>query len=293
MLKRMKNKKYILAFILLVPLLASFAACSGRKIESSLKQAEELKGTRKFNEALEIYKLIITNYPNDNRTAVAHVRLGDLYQFTFDDIENALTSYSKVIEKWPFSAVASDAAVKKAEIYKNKDNLRKAISEYEWVLKHFPGHERKTELMLQIAEAYLNLSDPYQASIELEKILKNEDLKPEIYPEVLFSLAESYLFLGKYSEALEILAKIESEYPTVPFILEVRLRMVECMEELNMREEGIALQRKMMKLHPDSEIVKKKFEGLIRRGDKSEKPEGERFEIRDQALKVKGEKSKS
>jgi TolA-binding protein len=318
--------KYLRFIILLVPVVFLAVSCSGRKVETRLHWAEELKGTRKFDEALQVYKLITNNYPTDKKTATAYLKMGDLYLYTLKDSDNALIAFSKVVDRWPLLDDAREASLRRAEIFMNRDDVRDAIAEYERVYKRFPMHEERFQAKLQIAEGYLDLSDPYQASVELEEMLDGEDLgffqndpgrkrfkswwacygkeclfdvadfrksklSDDLFSKALFNLGESYLFLEEFGKALNYFRILERKFPEVSFLMDARLGMVECLEKLNLMDEAIALQRRLIKLYPDSEVVKKRIEALIKREEKSERPREEEWQIKDD-LKVKGKLKK-
>lgn len=266
------SRKIIKFILLLILVMGCSYGCSGRKIDSILKHAEELKGTRKFDEALENYKLIISKYSEDKKAAIAYLKMGDLYFYTFNNIPDALASYTRVIEKWPFSEHAVESSLRRAEIYKSKKDLQAAIGEYEWVLKHFPDHKERDQVRLLLAEEYLDLNDPYQAAIELETLMKAEKLDKEIYAKALFDLGDSYFGMGDHERALRYFAEVERKFPDFSYLPEAKLHIVECLVRLNRVEEALALRRQLLKEYPDNELIKKEFEGLIRREEKTEKP---------------------
>ena len=248
-------------------------SCTSNKIDSELRRAEELKGTRKFSEAIQVYELITINYPNDKKTAVAHLRMGDLYRHAFQKEDEAQAAYALILDRWPFLPEAAEAALRYAEISKAHGRSRRAIEKYSWFLKHFPEHDKQASIRLLLAEEYLSLADPYQAFVELKELMKNENLAPDIHSKAIYDLGESYLFLKNYTEALKNFTILKEAYPNVPFLLDAEFRMVECLEQLDRTEEAIALQEQLVRENPDSELVKRKVEGLIRREEKVEKPD--------------------
>lgn len=268
----MKNNLQKIFFPMLLSILV-FAACTGRKIDSHLKRAEELKGTRKFDEALDVYKLIINRWPNDVKTAIAYLKMGDLYFYTLNKEEDGIASYDKVVEKWPLETAAKEAALKKADIFSGRGNYKRAVAEYEWVLKYFPGHEEAPAVKLKLAETYLSLQDPYQASVELTELLNMENLPPDVLSKAIFDLGESYLEMGEYKKALQYFVELDQKHANAPFILDARLNIIECLEKLGRIEEAATLQRKLAAMNPDSDIVKKRGEALKRREKKGSPPE--------------------
>lgn len=267
------NRKLINSICLFISLLFLITNCTGRKIESQLRRAEELKGTRKFEEALQLYKMIAGRYPGDEKAAVAILRMGDLYFYTFNEDESALSAYARVIEKWPFADQARQAALKRAEIFSARGEVRKAIGEHEWALKHFAQHEGISRVRLEVAEEYLQLNDPYQASVELEELLKDEHVEKNVRAKALFDLGESYLFLKKYDNALKAFDTLKIQFSDLPYILDAMLRMVECLEKMDRADEAIKLQEELVRQYPDSDLVKSKTEHLIKREEKVEKPD--------------------
>lgn len=267
---RQGSSSHLVVFLIAILCLVS---CTTHKIDSQLKMAEELIGTRKFEEAVRQYKSIINRYPRNSKTAIAYLKIGDLHRYTFSNDKEALDAYSRVIEGWPLSSEAYDAHVKRVEIYKTQDKMRKVIDENEVLLANFPDHQDRFKTRLQIAEAYFYLYDPYQASVELEVILKDGEAPGEIRAKALFDLGESYLFLEKYDEALKSFEAVVKEFPEVPHVIDAQLRMVECLEKLDKPDEALQLQEKLLKDYPDSEIIRKKVESLQKRGEKAEKPD--------------------
>ncbi len=270
----MKNKsiRWVGCWLCIIIAVVSFA-CTSNKIDSELRRAEEFKGTRKFSEAIQVYELIASTYPNDKKTAVAYLRMGDLYRHAFKKEDKALTTYAFILDRWPFVPEAAEAALRYAEISKANGQSRHAIEKYSWFLKNFPKHDKQAYIRLLLAEEYLNLADPYQASVELEELMKNENLAPDIHVKAIYNLGESYLFLKKYKEALDKFTILKEKYPQAPFLLDAQFRMLECLEKLGRPEEAIVLQEQLVQENPDSELVKRKVEALIRREEKLEKPD--------------------
>lgn len=263
-----------------------FAGCAGGRIESALQQAEELKGTRKFEEALGIYKDIIARYPQDERAGLAYLKMGDLYFYTFNNYEGALDAYARIIQRWPLSGPAFEAGLRRAEIYSAEKKPRFAIAEYEWILKHFPESVERFEVRVKLAETYLNLGDPYQASVDLEDVLKDEGASGGVRLKALFDLGESYFSMDQCEKAVQIFKDIEDKYAAKaelpisvwwskrnPYVSDARLHMFECFIKLDMVEDADRLGRKLLRLYPDSEIIKKAVEGYVRREEKAKRPE--------------------
>lgn len=265
-------KKNRLLVVLLLPALGFFA-CSGKKIDAQFKHAEELIGTRKFDEAKELYKLIVTRNPNNSKSGMALLKMGDLYLYTYANSSDALEIYSKLIDKWPMTDAARVAVLRRASIFDSEGQVQKALSDYERVLKYFPDNPDRFAVRLLLAKAYLKINDPYQASIELETLINDKNTPPEVNTKALFDLGESYLFLQKYEKAFMTFSLLKKTAPDSPSILDAELRMVECLEKLDRPDEALILQEAMVKRYPDSELVKKKEKGLIRREEKLEKPE--------------------
>lgn len=224
----MKNKRALVVGLLLFLLWA----CVDSRIDSALQRAEEFSGTRKFEEALQVYKSIALRYPDHPKAAVSLLKTADLYYYQLKDTKEALSFYSEIISRWPYAEESCTASLKKGEIFRASGEFRKAIAALEWGRHHFPSSPGRFGAVLQIAELYLNLNDPYQASVELEALLKIEDLGPEIRAKALYDLAESYLFLKKYEKALAYFSTATKEFPEAPYLREAELRKAECLEKL-------------------------------------------------------------
>lgn len=259
--------------VLLILAVAVLTGCTSHKIESQLRHAEELIGTRRFEEALRVYQSAVKRYPDSKKTAISYLKMGDLYYYTMGKGEDALAAYSEVIRRWPISSQACDAHLRRAEIYEVRGELRRAINDYEEILMRFPHHKERYGIMLKKGRAYLNMQDPYQAAVELEELLEGGHVENEIRRQALFDLGESYLFLKEYKKALEAFKKFEEDFSDSPQVLDAELRMVECLEKLDRVDEAIKLQQELVKRYPESEVIRRKIEGLVRREEKVERPD--------------------
>lgn len=253
-------------------LLIFIAACQNHRIDSALKQAEQLKGTRKFEEALNIYKSLSIRYSNNPKMSKVQLKMGDLYLYTFSDEQNALKAYSVIQHLWPLTEESAEATLRKAELFGSKGDNRSAIVEYEWLLKHFPKLKDRYKVKLNLAEKYLNLNDAYQAALELEDMVAKEDIPKNLEPQILYDLGESYFLQDKFEGSLRIFQDLAKTYPEMNRMEEAKLRIFECFVKLNSMEDAYSMQAQLLKEYPDSAIVKTRTQGLIRREEKTEKP---------------------
>jgi len=260
-------------FIVIPLLLIAVLGCVQKRVDSALQHAEELKGTRKFDESLRTYQTIINRYPNNKKTGIAYQKIGDLYLYTFNKPDDAIAAYTQVIEKWPLEDAARESLLRLAEIYKTRGKPRDSITQYERIIKHFNRHEDTPKVRLFLAEQYLYLKDYYQASVELEGLFKTEKLSYDISVKGLYLLGESYFFLDKCDKAYTQFQKLTNEFQDNTYLLEAYLRSLECLVKLNRIDEAEELRKKIVAEYPDSELAKSTIEGLIRREEKTEKPE--------------------
>lgn len=267
------NKELLFKLFLSVLVVVLLSGCAERRIESQLRKAEELKGIGNYAEALESYKVIIDKYSSEDLSANAYLKMGELLQYTLNNIDEAMKAYADLEKKWPLTEAACEAAVNRALILRNKGDFRGAILNYERALKRFPDYEGRFRIKLSLAEEYLNLNDPFQASKELEELLSYEGVKDDVKSKAMLDLGESYLFLGSYEKAFQVFAQYQKVYAGSPNVLDAELKMIECLEKMEREGEALVLLKSLGTKYPDSELVKNKLASLIKRGEKVDKPE--------------------
>lgn len=121
-----------------------------KKAEQCVSTLKKLKKEKKDHtnwlKCAGEFKKIIKKYPKTNYEAMALFSLGNLYTDIYhlfnsrEDIVNALSSYSSLIEKYPKKQLTPEACYRKGEIYLvDLKETDRALQEFEKVTSRYPG----------------------------------------------------------------------------------------------------------------------------------------------------------
>jgi|GEM_PF-2606664 len=234
------------------------------KIDDYIKQAEDLKGMGQFEEAIATYKKALEKYSNDPKAPLIYLKMGDLYFNLLNDQKNGISAYEAVVKNAPLSSEAKDAMLRLADIFEKQGYYERAIENYSYVIRYFPKYEGRPLIMLKIGEAYLMLQNLEQANIELKKILETKDNVPkEILAKTYFDLGEIAFMLKRYKEAFDYYKEIDQKFQDSPFVLDARLKIVECSMEMGAQPDFIvSLLSRLSEMYPKNEKVEK-MKGLL------------------------------
>lgn len=217
----MKNKK-----IFCVLLWCGLLACTAR-IERAITEADALRGTQRFADALAAYEAVAESHPDSPRTADVLLRIGDLYAFNLKQFEPARTAYQRVLDTWPREPVAVTVYLRLADLAENQGDHSGVIEPLEYLLRYFPIYPERHAVRYRIATQYLQLKAYEQARIELRTIFSDDDVAAELRAQALFDMADSYFLTKQASEAIEWLTKLTTEFPASPLVERAQQRLLD------------------------------------------------------------------
>jgi len=180
----MLNSK--IKILLSIVLVFTLASCS-KKMKSEdeyLNTAKALydsavvkKDNNMFNEAINVYKDFIKEYPKSEKTVFAYLQIAKTYDENLSNYPDAIKTYSEITTKFPDTKDAKQSMFLVAFIYdekmKDKDN---AIISYKKFLEKYPQDSDPNEKLSESAKVMLQTLES-GSSIEdiIKKIESNEN----------------------------------------------------------------------------------------------------------------------
>lgn len=180
-----KSKSFLI--LLLIPLFL-IASCTKQSEETllsnakvSLEEAKKLESENKVDEAkakyletIDIYKTLITDYPNSQYIPDAYNAIAKIYIDNLKDYPSAVKYYTELYEKYPDKREAKYAMFMVAFIYdemlKDKQN---AIVHYKIFLEKYPQDQDPNEKMSESARMMLQL---LESGTTVEDIIKRTNV---------------------------------------------------------------------------------------------------------------------
>ncbi len=187
----------------------------------------DLYKLKEYDEALKIYKAILSYYPSQqDKARLAQVRIGDVYREK-GEFAKAKEIYSRV-EKMTIRNMGLKEALlrqgvyfQEIETYLRQNRLEAALDKLrEWEM-NFPLSKVSGELPLLYSYYFSRKGDYERAVDEVNDLIKINPQTPFL-AEAELLMANAYFHLGKKEEAGSLYRKIMKEYPDSSFARKAR-----------------------------------------------------------------------
>ena len=226
----MKNY-FSLFLIILLPVSFAFMACGKNEGQNLILKAnnEWIKG--KNHSAIEQFKAILKKYPSDRFAEEALFRLGEIYYFSLNNSEQAITYFQEVKKLNKGGAFGFDAQKYIAEImeftFKNYDQ---AIIEYQHLINEFDQPMKHADHQYRIASIYIKKQNYNQALAEFEILLEkySESIRVE---KVHFKIIETLYTLNRCSDVQDYFKHFFEIFPGSKYLDEINFILASCLEE--------------------------------------------------------------
>ncbi len=202
--------------------------------QSTLSNAKELLGDRKYADAIPLLQTVLDQEGTGAKDAVLFF-IGNAY-FYQGEYETASEWYARILAEYPDSAWKAKAVFKQAECYLKLKQFDRAERIYEQEVIRLVSPERKE----RIAKVYLDFAEEYfsgkwvkrqqQAMLEEQpdysraktfyELALQLELSKAAHEEIRFQIARCAYELGNYSEAIQVLTALQTEYPEGKFLTE-------------------------------------------------------------------------
>lgn len=251
------------AFAVLLALHLLLSGCSSYRAEPSFEAAEMSLSEGRYQEAIEGYNRVISDFPGSSAAAKSQYRIASIYNRHLKDREKAMEAYSALRYMYPASPEARLATADMAGIYSREGDHKKAVEEFQTLLDGTPAERLKYRRL--IAAEYMKMNDLRQALIEYDELAASEDLPPELMPRILFQIASTYYIGGQAEEAARRFDDIIRRYPEADVAIEARLGKGNALAEAGHLPEAIEVLKGLEGEYPNGQALRTRIEWLEKR----------------------------
>lgn len=261
------SKKAFAYFLLLYPnspqAEIGLARCF-EKMDNSIRHAydtadtvSKIKEYAFSNEAVKMYRTVISKYPSTEWSAEAYFRMGEIYIDRFQDVDEALNHFKSAIASYPATPLRYDAIFKIAECQTVRGDLNAAMEQFSVVKKEVKVGEVKDRADFTIGETlfYLQNFDSCRNVMKLlarrqDGVYVNDALTYLLLiqdgnrvKEELKEYSQAALFekQRKYSQAMAILRKLIEQNPTSPLADDAMLKTGELLSKAGNYDQAIVV----------------------------------------------------
>ncbi len=145
-----KMKKLIIICISVISLM--IISCEGTKTaEEYFTAAEVERNAKNIKASLESLDNLINHYPEHLLSPQAQYLMGDIYMNDLRDFDNAISSYTKVVENFSGSSHEAQAQFMVGYVQANiLNDIDQARATYKIFLEKFPDHELTPSVQFEI-----------------------------------------------------------------------------------------------------------------------------------------------
>jgi len=170
------------------------------------------KKRERTREALDAFRLAAASFPVSGYSIRAKLRIADLYHDMKMNLE-AVAVYESIVRSDPEGKFTLSALKGKANVYLIEEKYSLAYNELEKILLLFPAAREAREARFRIAEAFF-LRKRYETAA---RIFEDSNEKWPSFvranPATLQHFADTYYFLGRKEEALNLYVELMNLFP--------------------------------------------------------------------------------
>jgi TolA-binding protein len=184
-------------------------------LESNLWIAKTQIKLRNYTTALELLKNVRSEALTDGENEIlidAYVE-EIMHLILQEKYTASITLMNELIENSENDEVSAEVMYEMAKLYMRTDDVKSAVAAYKKVFDYSPGFSIETNSKLELAAAYRKLGENDSALILLEE-MRDENKYSEAYDKIDLETGITFYELGRISEAVDLLVKVDTAYVT-------------------------------------------------------------------------------
>lgn len=253
----------ILIFLLILAAIGAgvYLVPRTRPFESYAGRAAEAFRFKEFERSIELYLKALNLYPEHPRTPEVLLTIGDIYNFSLGNSEQAGKAYQMVTTRFPKSPQARKAFAHSAEMHEKGEAFQNALLSYQGIIDNFPDSEGLDEVRFNVAMMAVKLKKYEPARRSLMAIIEKNPETP-IADKVIYQLGNVFFMEGSSKQAAEVLRVGSEKYKDSPLYTEMLFTMANAMEEMGQIDNAMKVYRAIRYTYPNPRVVDKKLEKL-------------------------------
>ena len=164
-----------------------------------------------WDDAIDAYRLIVTNHPEHELAADAQYKLGQCYEEA-GQLDEALESYVTLAATYPKSPLIANVMLRINEHFYTKENYEVAASVGNKFLERFPNHEWAPRIAFRVGQCHYKQEAFNQAGLAFDAFVKRFP-EEELSAQALFWSGESYRMAKNVPEAFRRYNRCRWDFP--------------------------------------------------------------------------------
>ncbi len=194
--------------------IASYTCCK-------VRQEKEIQAAIIANAAF-LNRFAETAYADDTYMHYAYVS-----SFKPESFRNEEWGYRMLVQEFPDSSLADDAAWKLGKLYRKDYDHESAIKVFEYLVEKWPDSTWADDALIQLLQEYAHVEDE-QAALDTLNQLAYDYPKSEFCPQALDTLAKKYMEFEDYDSAINASNDLIRDFRYSDLADNAQLRIAEC-----------------------------------------------------------------
>lgn len=194
----------------------------GLEAQLKIAQIQQLYLGRS-QEATDAYKEFIKRTKDPRRKREVERILGDMQFQTFENYDEAIDSYSKLVKENPKSQDAEDLIFRLGRSFFLKSQFTDALKVFRYEKEHFPEGKLRWKVELEIGNSLSAQGKCPEAIKQFEQVIANAPKEQSVL--AAFAKASCFEELDDLDSAYEVFSSIKDEYPA-PTVVELKLQKI-------------------------------------------------------------------
>ncbi len=174
-------------------------------------------------EAIDAYLEFLKRSHDPNKNREVERTLGDLQFQNFENYDEAIGSYTKLVKDKPDSADAEELVFRLGRAFFMKNQLADAIKVFQYQIAHFPKGKLRWKAELEIGNSYSDETKCNDAIPHYDKVVAGAPKDQRVLAS--FAKASCYEEMDDLDSAYELFSQIKDDYPS-PQVVEMKMQKI-------------------------------------------------------------------
>ena len=249
--------------------------------EEMYKKAMGMYQTGKYQQAVEIFEMLLAKYPEHNLSLKARYQLGNIYFHKLNNSEQALQYAQKLYAEASQGKYAINALQLMGTIYESSLNrCRDATEMYRLLLRDYESDVDAAHYQMAIADCYFKSREYAGAITEYSVVLERYSTSRYV-SRARFQVANGYALIDKHADAIAIYEDLlhTPESLALQFSVDIKLELAFCYSQQEEYGKAVSLYEELEQVENstitlDTELItRKKKRTLDRLSELNRAPE--------------------
>ncbi len=268
----MKQNRMVLTWVLSLLSVAIILAGCEKSSEEMYKKAMGLYQAGKYQQAVEIFEMLLTRYPDHSLSLKARYQLGNIYFHKLNNPEQALQYAQKLYTEASQGKYAMNALQLMGTIYESSPNsCRDATEMYRLLLRDYEKDVDADQYQMAIADCHFKSREYTDAITEYSVVLDRYSTSRYV-PRARFQVANGYALTDEHAEAIAIYEDLlgTPESLSLQFNVDIKLELAFCYSQQEDYARAVSLYEELEQLEDstitlDTELITRKKERSLKR----------------------------